>query len=95
MNDIPEALEEPFLYSPSFFGLDIPLVSLGILHSAHPPVTGGERSQVDPLRYTEYPRWVHWSWYIPDHRKFPAPSKKDTDEGRRASCEYSKVMLHD
>ena len=30
MNNIPEILQEPLLCSPSFFGLEIPLVSLNV-----------------------------------------------------------------
>ena len=96
VNYVPEILEEPLLRSSSVFAPDIPLMSLKISTlSAIDLQDKVEGVRLTLRGHTENPRWVHRPRYIPDHRKPPAPSKKDVNEKCRTSHECSELVLHE
>ena len=94
-NGIPVILEESLLCPSSVLVLEIPLVSLkGFTFSAIDLQGKVEGTRLTLRRHTENPRWVHRPWYIPDCRKPPASSKKDTNEECRTSDECPELVLH-
>ena len=94
-NDVSEIVKEPLLCSSSFFSQHTQLMSLKApTFSATVIQWEAKGDGWSPRGRTEYPRWAHWPWYIPDRRVPPSPSKEDIDEVSGTSHKCSDLIPH-